>query len=251
MTGEPSVIPSAMILIDKPADRRITSMTVCRAVKKRLLAGGITDSNRKKGLRVGHAGTLDPLASGLLIVLIGKATRLCGPLMLGEKVYETSIDLGRASTTDDLEGQLTDNFGAIMAAGGGEAPSRQRVDEILARFVGTILQTPPAYSAMWVDGERAYDLARAGETVKLEPRPVAVHQIDVVEYAFPHLRLSIRCGKGTYIRSLARDIGIALTGYAGSLTSLRRTAIGPYRVEDAVRLGDLPPALTLADLEAV
>jgi tRNA pseudouridine55 synthase len=110
------------------------------------------------------------------------------------------------------------------------------------------MQRPPAYSAMWVDGERAYDLARAGAPPELPERPVTIHEIHVAEYDFPRLSITVRCGKGTYIRSLARDIGLAATGAAGCLTSLRRTAIGPYRVEDATRLEDLPAVLTEADL---
>jgi tRNA pseudouridine55 synthase len=240
--------PSGLVLIDKPADRRITSMAVCRGVKKRLARAGLTDTNRKKGLRVGHAGTLDPLASGLLIVLVGKATSLCNQLMLGEKTYEAAIDLGRESTTDDLEGRITDHFAQILEARAGSRPDSDELARVLAGFVGPISQRPPVYSAMLVDGKRAYTLARAGREVELERRIVLIHQIDVLDYAFPALRLAVRCGKGTYIRSMARDIGVALTGFPGCLIGLRRTAIGPYHVKDATPLEALPSVLTRDDL---
>ena len=216
--SDPQSIPSGLLLIDKPADGRITSTTVCRAVKRRLLAGGLTDPNRRRGLRVGHAGTLDPLASGLLIILVGKATRLCNHLMNGEKTYDAIIDLSRSSSTDDLEGEQVDNTTAIAAAG---PPSRDRIEAVLAGFLGVIQQRPPAYSAMWVKGERSYHLARAGRAVELELRPVQVHSISVRAYVYPNLQIRVRCGKGTYIRSLARDIGIASTGCAGCLIPAR------------------------------
>lgn len=253
MTGEtPATIASGLILIDKPADQRITSMTVCRAVKKRLAKAGLSDTNRKKGLRVGHAGTLDPLASGLLIVLVGKATALCNELMTGEKTYEAAIDLGRESTTDDLEGRLTDHYSEIIASRSAKSlpptPTRDELERTLSTFIGVIQQRPPAYSAMWIDGKRAYDLARAGKDFDMKERPVTIHSIDVLAYDFPALRVSVRCGKGTYIRSLARDIGVALTGFAGCLAGLRRTAIGPYDIKDAVMLEELPETLTQASL---
>jgi tRNA pseudouridine55 synthase len=220
-------------------------MTVCRAVKKRLIAGGVGDPKRKRNIAVGHAGTLDPLASGLLIVLVGRATRWCEKLMAGEKTYLAEIDLAHHSQTDDLEGELVSN--PIDAA---TAPTRDAVESILqSRFTGTIQQVPPAYSAMLIDGRRAYKLARAGKAPELQPRPIQIHEIHVHGYAFSKLTIEVRCGKGTYIRSLARDIGLAATGHAAVLTALRRTAIGPYKVDDATPLEQLPPTMTLADLK--
>jgi tRNA pseudouridine55 synthase len=237
--------PSGLVLIDKSADRWMTSMKVVHRVKNRLRIGGVTDRFRKRGLRVGHAGTLDPLASGLLIVLVGKATELCDQLMAGEKTYRAAIDLAHHSTTDDLEGTLSPN--PIMSP-----PAREAIEHILqSRFVGVIQQRPPAYSAIWVNAERAYDLARAGAPPELPERPIVIHAITIVDYAYPSLTIDVLCGKGTYIRSLARDIGLAATGFAGCLTALRRVTIGPYHVDDAMKVDDIPPKLTLADLRAV
>lgn len=236
--------PSGLVLVDKPAKQAVSSMTVCRVVKKRLLAGGVRDPNRRRDIAVGHAGTLDPLASGLLIVLVGRATRLCDQLMGGEKTYVATIDLAHESKTDDLEGELIEH--TIDAA---RVPDEAGLERLLKeQFTGTIQQRPPIFSAMWVDGKRAYDLARRGREVEMQLRPVVIHEIRVAKYAFPKLELVVRCGKGTYIRSLARDIGVAATGHAGCLTALRRTRIGPYSVEDAIKLEELPEAMGVGDL---
>jgi tRNA pseudouridine55 synthase len=237
--------PSGLVLVDKPARRAISSMTVCRAVKKRLIAGGVGDPKRRRNIAVGHAGTLDPLASGLLIVLVGRATRLCEQLMAGEKTYLAEIDLTHQSKTDDLEGERIPN--PIDAA---NAPTAERVRKVLTeQFTGVIQQRPPVYSAMLVGGKRAYDLARAGKAPEMQLRPVMIHEIVVRSYEYPMLAIDVRCGKGTYIRSLARDVGVALTGHAALMTALRRTAIGAYRVEDATELESLPRVMTAADLK--
>jgi len=235
----PAPVPiGGLVLVDKPASVRIKSTTVVRSVKRRLIAGGCPRS-----IKVGHAGTLDPLASGLLIVLVGRGTRWCERLMAREKEYLATIDLSRSSPTDDLEVEPVPHDGPL------EAPSRERLEAILAeRFSGTIQQRPPTFSAIRVDGKRAYASARAGEKPELKPRPIIIHQITILEYAWPNLSLDIRCGKGTYIRSLARDIGEALTGLPGVLTALRRTAIGPYRIEHSTELDALPVHMTTADL---
>jgi len=227
--------PSGILLIDKPLGP--TSMDVCRRVRWRLVQGGAP-----KRVKVGHGGTLDPLATGLLVVLVGKCTRLCDQVMLGEKEYLTTIDLGAFSTTDDAEGERTPI--AIDTP-----PSETEVRRVVSTFVGVIQQRPPAFSAMKVNGQRAYDLARAGNLVELPARPVTIHSIDVTAYAFPTLTLRVLCGKGTYIRSLARDIGIALnTG--GYLTALRRTRTASFKIEDCRPLSALPEALTQSDLQA-
>ena len=234
--------PSGLVLVDKPARRAISSMTVCRAVKRKLAAGGVVDPKRKRSIAVGHAGTLDPLASGLLIVLVGRATRLCEGLMHGEKTYITDIDLMHSSITDDLEGEMIPNVIETP-------PDRSTIERIIGeKFIGIIQQKPPAYSAMRVDGKRAYDLARAGKPPEMKERPITIHRIDVLAYVFPMLTIKVLCGRGTYIRSLARDIGVAVTGHPAVLTALRRTSIGPYRVEDAMGLEQMPDKLTAADL---
>lgn len=239
--SEPLQNPVGVLLVDKPAEQRVSSARVVAAVKRRLIAAGAP-----KRIKVGHAGTLDPLASGLLIVLVGRgATRMCGQLMADEKEYETRIDLGKSSATDDYEGPLEAN--PVPAA----LPERADIDRALAGFVGTIMQRPPTFSAMKVDGQRAYAEARKGNLVELAARPVVVHEITVLGYGFPFLDLRIRCGKGTYIRSMARDIGMTITGHAGCLAALRRTAIGAFRVDGAVRLDALPDRLTQADLMPV
>jgi tRNA pseudouridine55 synthase len=235
---------SGLLIIDKPLV--YSSMAVCRRVRGALVGGG---APRK--IKVGHGGTLDPLATGVLVILIGKATRLCDQIMAGEKRYETEIDLAHVSTTDDREGTISP---VEVAA----PPRRERIDEALRAFTGRIQQRPPAHSAIWVDGERAYRLARradrAGQGAAGHPemaaRAVDIHEIRVMEYAFPRLLLDVRSGKGTYMRSLARDIGVAL-GVGGMLTNLRRTGVGRFGITEATPLAALPRTLHQADLRPV
>ena len=228
--------PTGILVIDKPLGP--TSMDVCRRVRGKLRAAGAP-----KRIKVGHGGTLDPLATGLLVVLVGKATPLCDRIMAGEKRYLTHIDLAHTSTTDDAEGERTE-------VTPGTVPTRDTLDASIAQHTGTIQQTPPAYSAVKVGGQRAYALARSGETPVIQPRPVVIHDITVVSYEYPQLVLDIRCGKGTYIRSLARDIGAAMD-CGGMLTALRRTGLGRFTIDDATALDDLPATLTQQDLRPV
>lgn len=220
---------AGVLIIDKPVGP--TSMDVIRIVRR-----------LSRIRRVGHAGTLDPLASGVLIVCIGRATRLVERFMNTTKRYEAEIDLRAFSATDDAEGEKS----PVEIA---TPPSETEVANTLRDFRGTIMQKPPAYSAMKIGGRRAYKLARKGHEVKLEARPVEIHALDY-DYAFPLLRLAIECGKGTYIRSLARDIGLAL-GTGGYLTALRRTAVGPFSIADAIALDDLPEPITASELLTV
>lgn len=220
--------PSGLLVVDKPLG--VTSMTVCRAVRRRLIAGGA-----HKKVKVGHGGTLDPLATGVVVVLVGRATRQCERVMAGEKRYLADIDLGHVSTTDDFEGDVSE----ICVF---RAPERAEVERACAAFVGTIQQRPPAHSAMKVNGRRAYAIARAGKDPGLAERAVVIHSIDVLDYAWPLVRLDVRCAKGTYIRSLARDLGRALGG-GGMLAGLRRTAVGEFTVERATELDALPEAI--------
>jgi tRNA pseudouridine55 synthase len=182
--------------------------------------------------RIGHAGTLDPLATGVLVLAVGHATRLIEYLQAMPKLYRTRVRLGATSDTDDAAGSVTPNPEAAPA-------NEPVVRAALARFVGEIEQVPPAYSAARVEGRRAYDLARGGAEVTLAPRRVRIDRIDVREYAWPELEMDVHCGKGTYIRSIARDLGTAL-GLGGYVTALRRLRIGPFAVEEAVPL-DAPP----------
>lgn len=234
MNDQPTTpTPAGILLIDKPL--RMTSMDVCAIVRARLRRGGAP-----KRIKVGHGGTLDPLATGLLVVLVGKATPLCNRIMEGVKTYETEVDLSAFTTTDDMEGERTEVAPARQ-------PTEADIHAALARFTGVIMQTPPAYSAISIQGRRAYDIARSGGTPQLAPRPVNIHALSLVSYAWPLLTLSITCGKGTYIRSLARDIGVTL-GTGGTLRALRRTRSGRFDVRDARGVKDLPEIMSQADL---
>ena len=176
--------------------------------------------------RIGHLGTLDPFAKGLLVLLVGRATRLAPFAAEWAKAYDGVIRLGVTTDTDDLTGQVV-----ATAPWTGITPAQ--LADVVGRFRGTYEQTPPAYSAVKVAGERAYRRARRGETVALEPRAVDIRELEIVEATPPDLQFRAVVSAGTYIRSLARDIGAAL-GCGAHLAALRRTAVGPLRLEDAV-----------------
>ena len=234
-TPGPSPI-NGLLIVDKAVGP--SSMAVCARVRGALRAGGAP-----KRVKVGHGGTLDPLASGVLVILCGKATPLCNRVMAGEKRYEARVDLSAFTTTDDREGEREE-------VEVDSSPTDDCVHEAVGGFVGEIMQRPPAFSAMKVGGRRAYALARQGEVVELEPRPVTIHAIDVLAYEWPFVDLDIRCGKGVYIRSLARDLGCTL-GTGGSLAALRRTAVGAFAIDHAIPMESLPRVLTQADLLSV
>ncbi len=216
-----------LLVVDKPLG--LSSADVVREV--RYSAGNC---------KTGHAGTLDPLATGVVICCLGQATKAVDRLMGLTKVYEAGVDLSAFTTTDDREGPRQD-----VAVD--PPPDRDAVSAALDRFVGQIEQRPPAYSAVHVDGRRAYRLARRGEAVDLPVRTVRIDAIELLGYAWPHATLRVTCGKGTYIRSLARDLGRALrTG--GHLASLRRTAVGPYTADHAWRLERVRQGVTQSDL---
>ena len=181
-----------------------------------------------KGTRIGHTGTLDPLATGVLVVCVGAATRLAEYVQRMEKVYQARVRLGIRSTTDDAEGTLTESMNAAV-------PALDQLSSALQMFRGKIEQVPPAHSAAKVTGRRAYAMARKGQEVSLAARTIVIHELVVRHYAYPTLDLEIRCGKGTYIRALARDLGETL-GCGAYLESLRRVRVGPFRVEDALSL---------------
>lgn len=181
--------------------------------------------------RVGHAGTLDPLATGVLVVAVGKATRLVEYVQQQPKTYETQIRLGESSDTDDVEGQITHH--SVL-----QPPTKAAIESALRNFVGTVLQRPPNYSALKVAGKRAYKLAREGTAVELAPRPVTIYALTIQSYSYPLLALKVDCGSGTYIRSIARDLGASL-GTCGLMSGLTRTAIGDFTLEEAVTLEEL------------
>lgn len=216
-----------LLVVDKP--QGLSSMDVVRRVRD---AAGFC--------KTGHGGTLDPLATGVVVCCLGRATKLVEGLMGGTKVYEAVVDLSAFTATDDAEGQRVP-----VAVDG--PPTGQAVAGACAAMVGRVMQRPPAFSALHVGGRRAYDLARRGEVVDLPARPVVIHDIEVVGYDFPRLALRVTCGKGTYVRSIARDLGLAL-GTGGFLAALRRTAVGPYTLDVAVTVDRLQRPITVADL---
>lgn len=235
-TGETLDMSSAkpalngFLLIDKPVGP--TSMQAVARVRHR--AGRV---------KTGHAGTLDPLATGLLVLGLGRATKHLQLAMATDKVYETQIDLAGTSTTLDAEVEA-------VPVDVPKPPDRAAVDAAIAGFRGDILQAPPAFSAMKVGGRRAYALARKGQTPELPPRPVVVHALDVLAYEWPRVTLRIHCGKGFYVRALARDLGAAL-GTGGWCVSIRRTAVGPFTIDAAMELDDVPDAVQQADLLSI
>jgi tRNA pseudouridine55 synthase len=182
--------------------------------------------------RVGHAGTLDPLASGVLVICVGWVTRLVSYVQNRPKSYSARFLLGKRSNTDDTTGDVVDVAGTRI-------PDRAEIEAALSSFTGTIMQTPPQFSAVHVAGVRAYESARQGKLVEVEPRPVVVHKITVREYAWPELALDIDCGSGTYIRSIGRDLGNML-GCGAVMSALVRTAIGEFTLASSVTLEDLP-----------
>lgn len=214
--------PPGLVVVDKPAG--MTSHDVVARVRR--LAG-----TRK----VGHAGTLDPMATGVLLVGVNRATRLLGHLMLTEKAYDAVVRLGVSTTTDDAEGEVV----ATTSAAG---VTDDEVRKAFTSQVGDIEQVPSSVSAIKVEGRRAYDRVRAGEAVELKARPVTVHAIDVHRVDrredVVDVEVSVRCSSGTYVRAIARDVGAAL-GVGGHLTALRRTAVGPFTLDEARTLDDL------------
>ena len=203
------------VVLDKPVGMTSTHAV---AVIKHLYAAK----------RVGHAGTLDPLASGCLPIALGEATKTVPFVVDGRKSYLFTIRWGEERDTDDAEGRIV--------AASDSRPDMAAIQALLPRFTGTIEQMPPRFSAVKIDGERAYDLARDGETVELAPRAVTIHRLELVEMADPdHAVLAAECGKGTYVRSLARDLGRAL-GTLGHVSALRRSRVGPFGESDMIPL---------------
>jgi tRNA pseudouridine55 synthase len=181
--------------------------------------------------KAGHAGTLDPLATGILPIALGEATKTVPFLVDADKAYRFSIEWGRSTTTLDREGETT---GASDVR-----PTREQVEAALPAFIGEIQQVPPIYSAIKVDGERAYDLARAGETPEMKPRPVTIHSARVSDAPdADHIEIEVECGKGTYVRAIVRDLAAAL-GAEGHVSALRRTRVGPFGEDRAITLENL------------
>lgn len=182
-------------------------------------------------LKVGHAGTLDPLATGVLVVCVGTATRLIEYVQRMPKTYVGTFLLGRESDTEDIEGK-------VVELADPPKPTFEQLTNAAAKFTGEILQRPPAYSALKVAGKRAYELARKGKPVDLKPRPITVHRLEIKSYCYPEVVLKIECGSGTYVRSLGRDLAESL-GTAAVMSALSRTAIGGFRLEEAIEPASL------------
>ncbi len=223
-----------IVLIDKPASW--TSFDVVAKLRGQMkhayLEKGIRPTKRQ--IRVGHAGTLDPFATGLLIILLGNATKKAGEFLKLDKVYEAEIILGQTSTTGDPEGDITPTANPLAQ---GRTLSKTEVEEVLGRFTGEIRQRPPIFSAIKINGQRAYKLARDGKAVEVPERMVTIHSLELLEYEYPKLKIRTHVGSGTYIRSLAVDIGEAL-GTGAYCRELRRLQVGNWDVTDAIQPTD-------------
>lgn len=216
-------IEGEILHIDKPL-----GWTSFDVVKR--LRGVILHRLHRKKFKVGHAGTLDPLASGVMIVVTGRATKLIEQLQAGVKEYVATLKLGATTPSHDLETEIDATFPT-------EHITRQLIDEVIHRFTGEIEQVPPAFSACKIDGRRAYDMARKGREVNLKPKTLVIDQIEVLDFNPDTMELTLRivCSKGTYIRALARDIGEAL-GSGAHLTALRRTRVGKVSIVDCLSI---------------
>lgn len=213
-----------VIPIDKPY--RWTSADVVRKVKF------IAQKHfHKKNLKVGHAGTLDPLATGILLVCIGKATKQAEALQAERKEYIAEIELGATTPCFDLEKEIDKRYPY-------EHITREMVEQVIPQFIGEQDQVPPIFSAKLIDGTRAYEMARAGEEVVMKPARITIYNLEILEFSLPKLVLRVECSKGTYIRSLARDVGVALES-GGHLTGLTRTLSGGFGIGKALKMEDL------------
>lgn len=223
-----------MLYFDKPL--RWTSFALVNKIRYHI--------SRKLGvkkIKVGHAGTLDPLATGVMIVCIGKATKRIEELQYQTKEYIATLQLGATTPSFDLEKEIDATYPT-------EHITREMVEETLKKFTGTIEQIPPAFSACKVDGKRAYDLARKGDNVELKPKTLVIDEIELLECDLPVIKIRVVCSKGTYIRALARDIGEALQSGA-HLTGLIRTRVGEVRLEDCMQVDQFEEWLEKQEIE--
>jgi tRNA pseudouridine55 synthase len=231
-----------LLLVDKPAG--ISSFGVVSKVRwiitqgtRKMHAdrGYCNQPNEPKKVckcktKVGHTGTLDPAATGLLILAIGKYTKKVPELIKQDKTYEVTMTLGQTSSTGDKEGKITDISDVV--------PTKESIQTALHKFTGELMQTPPIYSAIKINGQRAYDLARKGKEVVIEPRPVKIYKNELISYSYPIVCFISEVGSGTYIRSLVQDIGENL-GTGAYMSDLRRTQIGSFSISSAITLDEL------------
>lgn len=222
------------ILVDKPYGW--TSFDVVKRIR-----GVMLRRMGVKKMKVGHAGTLDPLATGVMIIVSGKSTKLIEQLQSGVKEYIATIALGATTPSYDLETEIDARYPTAHI-------SRELVGEVLTKFTGRIEQVPPAFSACKIDGKRAYKMARKGDTVELKPKILVIDEIELLEYSPESITIRVVCSKGTYIRALARDIGAAL-GSGGHLTALRRTRVGDVTIDRCLSLDDAVSMLREVEIE--
>lgn len=216
------MIDDGILLIDKPAG--MSSFGVVARVRR------VASQHAGKKVKTGHTGTLDPFATGLMILVIGKECKNAGTYSKLDKVYEATIRLGQTSTTGDPEGEITELSD--------RQPTHAEIEQALKTFTGEIMQQPPIFSALKIDGQRAYKLARKGEVVEIPKRQVTIHSLELINYSYPELKIRTHVSSGTYIRSLAEDIGKTL-GTGAYCSQLRRTSISKWNVHDAKTLSDL------------
>lgn len=216
-----STAKDGVLLVDKPTGW--TSFDVVAKIRSQIHADYVSRGEKptKRQLRVGHTGTLDPFATGLLIILLGDATKRSDEFLKADKTYEATIRLGQTSTTGDPEGEIIDTSQ--------DKPSLTEVKQALGRFRGEITQVPPAFSAIKINGQRAYKLARQGQVVEVPARRVTIHSIELLDYSYPELKIRTHVSSGTYIRTLAEDIGAAL-GTGAYCRVLRRTRVGSWQL---------------------
>lgn len=219
--NDSDLISDGILLVDKPAD--MTSFGVVARVRR------VLSKHAGHKVKVGHTGTLDPFATGLMILVVGKECRNAGNYTKLDKVYEATVILGQVSTTGDPEGEIS--------AVSDRVPTRNEIEQTLAKFTGEILQRPPIYSAIKINGQRAYKLARRGETIEMPERQVTIHSLELVNYDYPNLRIRAHVSSGTYIRTLAEDIGQSL-GAGAYCQELRRLQVADYDVSNAQKLTD-------------
>lgn len=219
-----------VIVLDKPLNW--TSFDLVSKVKSKIFH----DLKLKK-VKVGHAGTLDPLATGVLVICTGKATKRIETFQAGIKEYVATIKLGATTPSFDMETEEDDTFPTAHI-------TEELIQQTLSKFIGAIEQVPPAYSAVKVNGKRAYEMARKGEEVKLKPKTLVIDEIELLETKMPEITIRVLCSKGTYIRALARDIGESLNS-GGYLTYLRRTRVGDFTEKDAISIEEFEKNIEL------
>ena len=227
-------VEGEIFYVDKPLTW--TSFDVVKRVR-----GELSRRTKIKKLKVGHAGTLDPLATGVMVIVTGRATKRIEELQAHVKEYEATIRLGATTPSFDLETEIDTEYPW-------EHIDRTAVEEALKKFTGRIQQVPPAFSACKVDGKRAYKMARKGKEVEIKPKELVIDEIELLSFDLPEIRIRVVCSKGTYIRALARDIGEALNSGA-HLTGLIRTRVGEIKLEDCMKVDDFESWLEQQEIE--